>query len=126
MSPPPEALAEIMDGSTIGIGSSESFPDGTSLTLHIDANVYTTDFWVNSSFTIKRGADTLLVLDSPGEADISVFAGETLSVGFTQSLNYYFDPDCRIAINLWVVPEPSTFVLLGMGACGLAFYGWRK
>jgi threonine dehydrogenase-like Zn-dependent dehydrogenase len=24
------------------------------------------------------------------------------------------------------VPEPSTFVLLGMGAAGLLAYGWRR
>ena len=32
--------------------------------------------------------------------------------------------DMTVAVN--VVPEPSTFLLLGTGILGLAFYGWRK
>ena len=31
-----------------------------------------------------------------------------------------------MAFETSTVPEPSTFVLLGMGAVGLAFYGWRR
>lgn len=30
-----------------------------------------------------------------------------------------------MAFALYTIPEPSTFVLLGMGAVDLAFYGWR-
>jgi len=55
--------------------------------------------------------------------DTAVFRDLT---GAWQPLNEEFGAPYPMDFAFVITPEPSTFVLLGMGALGMLFYGWRR
>jgi hypothetical protein len=63
-------------------------------------------------------------------ADISAFSGKTgMTLKFTKLLEDPFDPYEHGSVdldNIRFVPEPSSFVLLGIGLFSLAGYRWRR
>jgi hypothetical protein len=66
------------------------------------------------------------------EVDINLTATsilvDTLTIGSGATVTIQAIPGGPLAMddNLSSVPEPSTLVLLGIGAIGLLAYGWRK
>jgi hypothetical protein len=110
---------------TLTIGASAEIPLGTPLNLAFDANIL--DLHNQSStwnLTIKRDHDTILSMNTPQEIQIPVYAGETLSVDYSDSLST--KGVSSLAINLWAVPEPATLSLLVvLGFCVLG-YVWRQ
>jgi hypothetical protein len=123
---PLSALAEI-NNSTITIGTSSDIQAGEPLTLHVDANKFHSwDEW-SGSFALKRGANTLLSYNGPNESDLLVYAGETLTVQFTQSFNSFYSRWSTTAVNMWVVvPEPDCLTLLAMFCLSLFAYARQR
>jgi hypothetical protein len=116
------ASAGLNDPGAMTIGTTIGAPIGTLLQLEVDANMIEGEYgaW---SLVLKRGGDTLLSLDDEGEHTLSVYAGETLTVEFSNSVVWY---SANLAVNMWVVPEPAAFSLLMIaGLCGIG-YAWRR
>ncbi|MBM3240937.1 PEP-CTERM sorting domain-containing protein [Candidatus Poribacteria bacterium] len=60
----------------------------------------------------------------------TVFMGDTIdfTVGYGSNGNYYFDNTSLHGMITYTtaIPEPSTFVLFGVGIIGTAIYGYRR
>jgi hypothetical protein len=82
---------------------------------------------------IENGTTTLFALDGfttynvPQEFNLSnltLSAGATLD--FAEGAPQPWNDSTGLAATITAVPEPSVFVLLGVGVIGLLFRGWRR
>jgi hypothetical protein len=77
------------------------------------------------TFTLSNGGT--VVQGSTGSGySVPDFVGVTDTTPFTSVL--VTSPDQVLNLNNvnFVVPEPASLTLLGLGACGLVGYGWRR
>jgi len=97
----------------VGKGSSiTSVAITGNLSLNGNSTLEVTGSLAAGTYTIASYGGTL----SGQFTALNIPAGDTISYG-TRSDS---------SITLSVVPEPSTFMLLGVGAIGLIAYGWRR
>ena len=125
---------------TIGPLSLDSLTTASNLTLNFDL---TTPHGSGDLLTITGGlilarhtaitfgslpatvGDYHLIAGSFGTPDLSYFDLPTAPSGRAYALSTAVDPG-YIDLVVVAVPEPSTFVLLGVGAVGLLVFAWRR
>ena len=81
-------------------------------------------------YSIPLGGGTPTVLASFDGSNGSNPVGNLTLIGNTLYGTTYgggaYNEGTVFAVNLTPTPEPSTLVLLGIGAMGLVVYGWKK
>jgi len=116
---PVYSVAETTGTSTVTIGSSASYPDGSPLMLHVDPN------GAINYFSLLRGTNSLLsITNNQTETDLLVYAGETLNVHYSNSM-YGYSPLNSGAVNMWLfaVPEPGSSLLII--TAGIFITAWK-
>lgn len=80
-----------------------------------------TPFWIGMSGTTVGLRQMSLLTNPPADSRIALFNGTTF-----QGMFNIGDMAFRLHGDVTVVPEPSSFVLFGLGSIGFAVIGWRR
>lgn len=110
-----EPTFELADGETIAAGFLDADPDGQNNNGGVVSAVGGGSTWYTASTGDGSISGTVAVGSPPTEAFHEL-----------HHVNALFDRTYAFNIGLSVVPEPSTLILLAMGAVGLVGYVWRR
>jgi hypothetical protein len=103
---------------SLTIGATSEVPADTPLILVLSPTVYEWSTGNHWDLTLTRGSTEILAQTGPTVALVDVFAGETLLLEFSAS-GPYDSFEGRVSLDMSVVPEPATLLVVALGGVAL-------